>query len=411
VIESAGNTGTNALRRRPRWARILTRVIVLFVVVHVIALGAASWYYSSKIESDALHVRPGVWEQPFTVGSVDVEASGATATLHLLPAPGAAAAAWQRRDLLTMPLQGLYWDGGRAQTDGPARALGADPATGLDVTVTRADGTWPAVGATIGSHTFAFGHGIVAPWQKVAFPGPQGPLDAAYWPAEGRTWAVMVHGKGAAPDEFTRLAQTTHALGMPSLAITYRGDVGMPAEPDDRYGFGINEWPDAEAAVTYAVAQGAQDVVLVGASMGGAIVASYLRHAKDTSAVRAVILEAPALHLARVVDQGASQVALPGGITLPGVVTWGAQRLTTVRFGLDWEAADYLTDTSWCDRPTLVLHGDADLTVPVSISRDLASSCGEVTLVETPGAGHVASWNMDRSRYEQAVTDFLTPLR
>lgn len=394
-------------RARRRWVRVLSRFLVAFVVLHVIALGAASWYYSSRIEADALHVRPGVQEYPFTVASVD----RATGVIALRPVAGDPALGWQRTDLLSPMVQGLYWDGGVAQTlpGEPAIETGA-PGVDLTARVTLLEGAWPAVGARIGSHTFAFARGIVAPWQRVQFDGPEGRLDAAHWPAEGRTWAVMVHGKGAAPDEFTRIAQTTHALGMPSLAITYRGDVGMPPEPDDRYGFGIHEWPDLEAAVTYAVAQGAQHVVLVGASMGGAIVASYLRHAKDTSAVTAVILEAPALHLGRVVDQGASQVALPGGITLPAPVTWGAQRLTSLRFGLDWDAADYLTDTTWCDRPTLVLHGDADLTVPVRLSRELARSCSRVTLVETAGAGHVASWNVDRARYESAVTDFLRPL-
>lgn len=390
------------------------RALVAFVLLHVLALASASWYYSSKIESDALHVSPGTWDRPFVVAALTPGTDQTHANLILTPAPGAAAAAGQRSDLLTYPIQGIYWDGGRAQTNGPASVVDvADgvPTDALTVRLDLQDGTWPAVGSPVGAHTFAFGHGIVAPMQKVSFPGPQGPLDAAFWPAAGTTWAVMVHGKGAAPDEFTRLAQSTHALGMPSLAITYRGDVGMPAEPGNRYGFGTTEWPDADAAVAYAVAQGAEHVVLVGASMGGAIVASYLRHADDTSVVTGVVLEAPALHLGRVVDQGASQVALPGGIGLPGVVTWGAQRLTTLRFGLDWDAADYLTDTSWCSRPTLVLHGDADLTVPVSVSRDLAASCREVTLVETPGAGHVASWNMDRARYERALTDFLTPLR
>ena len=157
-----------------------------FVVLHVIALGAASWYYSSRIEADALHVRPGVQEYPFTVASVD----RATGVIALRPVAG-----------------------------DPALATGA-PGVDLTARVTLLEGAWPAVGARIGSHTFAFARGIVAPWQRVQFDGPEGRLDAAHWPAEGRTWAVMVHGKGAAPDEFTRIAQTTHALGMPSLAIT-----------------------------------------------------------------------------------------------------------------------------------------------------------------------------------------------
>ena len=166
---------------------------------------------------------------------------------------------------------------------------------------------------------------------------------------------------------------------------------------------------DLDAAVRYAVAHGAEHVVLMGASMGGAIVASYLRHAKDTSVVTAVVLDSPALSLQRTVEWGAAQIAFPGGLSLPAPVTWGAERLTSWRFGLDWHATDYVSDTRWADRPTLVFHGDADTTVPIATSREFAAADSQVTLIETPGAEHVASWNVDPTRYENALRDFLAP--
>ena len=89
--------------------------------------------------------------------------------------------------------------------------------------------------------------------------------------------------------------------------------------------------------------------------------------------------------------------------------TWGAERLTSWRFGLDWHATDYVSDTRWADRPTLVFHGDADTTVPIATSREFAAADPQVTLIETPGAEHVASWNVDPMRYENALRDFLAP--
>lgn len=400
---------SGARRRRRLTRRFLVRFVLAFVALNLVGIAAASWYYANRIESDALHVRHSPDARPFTVSAVDAPAG----VLTLAPVAGDPDEGWQRRDLLTPMVQGLYWEGGRARTEAvrPTRAVGA---TELVATVTLEEGSWPAVGARVGAHTFTFARGITTPWQKVTFPGPTGTLDAAFQPgaplpASGgdETWAILVHGKGAAPDEFTRLAASTTAYGLPTLAITYRGDAGMPPEPDDRYGFGTSEWPDLEAAIAHARTQGAKRVVLGGASMGGAIVASYLRQAKDTTVVSAVILDAPALSLARTVQWGADQIALPGGIPLPAPVTWGAQRLSTMRFGTDWEATDYLTDPTWCTKPTLLFHGDSDLTVPVATSREFAASRANVTYVEVKGAGHVASWNINPAAYDQAVREFL----
>ncbi|MBK8729704.1 MAG: alpha/beta hydrolase [Tetrasphaera sp.] len=60
------------------------------------------------------------------------------------------------------------------------------------------------------------------------------------------------------------------------------------------------------------MAHGAEHVVLMGASMGGAIVASYLRHAEDTSVVTAVVLDSPALSLQRTVEWGLRRLPSPG---------------------------------------------------------------------------------------------------
>ncbi|MCZ6505210.1 MAG: alpha/beta hydrolase, partial [Actinobacteria bacterium] len=62
--------------------------------------------------------------------------------------------------------------------------------------------------------------------------------------------------------------------------------------------------------------------------------------------------------------------------------------------------------------PTLVFHGIADLRVPISVSRQLeARARNVVTLVETPAAGHVMSWNADPGRYEKYLADFVGKLQ
>jgi fermentation-respiration switch protein FrsA (DUF1100 family) len=56
----------------------------------------------------------------------------------------------------------------------------------------------------------------------------------------------------------------------------------------------------------------------------------------------------------------------------------------------------------------LVIHGDADETVPVALSRDFAAALPSlVSLSITPGAGHVESANVDPAGYVRVVQRWL----
>jgi fermentation-respiration switch protein FrsA (DUF1100 family) len=94
---------------------------------------------------------------------------------------------------------------------------------------------------------------------------------------------------------------------------------------------------------------------------------------------------------------------------LPGTLVWTAKRLATLRFGVDWEATDYLPEAGLLSVPMLVIHGTDDETVPFQVSEDLAAARPDlVRLFIVPGAGHVRGWNVGPQPYERAVTDFLS---
>jgi alpha-beta hydrolase superfamily lysophospholipase len=207
-----------------------------------------------------------------------------------------------------------------------------------------------------------------------------------------------------------RAMRVTVRAGLPSLDITYRNDVGAPPDPSHRYEFGRTEWHDLEAAVLYAQQHGARSVVLVGASMGGAIVASFMQHSSHVSLVSALVLDAPMLSFDRTVDLGASEKSIPLlGLPLPPTLTWTAKRLASVRYDVDWSALNYLHETAWDRVPTLVFHGDADQRVPLGGSRVLdRRQPDRVDLVVVPGVGHLESWNKDPQAYEQKLTSFLS---
>ena len=172
------------------------------------------------------------------------------------------------------------------------------------------------------------------------------------------------------------------------------------------YAFGAEEWRDLEAAVRNAVRAGAEQIVLYGYSTGGAIVMSFLERSEAAGRVRAIVLDAPALDLAAIAEDGMHERGVPGVLTGPlrGVVGW--------RFEVDWSTYDYLDEAAGLRTPLLLFHGAADDVVPGGSSRAFAAAAppGLVTYVEFPEAGHVRGWNVDRERYERALGDFLAPL-
>lgn len=244
--------------------------------------------------------------------------------------------------------------------------------------------------------------------------GDAGPAVCPAWyvPGEADTWAILVHGRAASRAEPLHGLAAAERAGMPALDIAYRNDPGAPADPSGFYRYGATEWADLAGAVDHARSKGARRVVLFGFSMGGAIVASYLRHTPDSSRgfVFGVVLDSPMLDLGRTIDYEASQRSLPLlGLPIPSSLVGVAKAIAGKRFGVDWDDLDYV-GSDWLNVPALVFHGDDDGTVPVSTSRAFAAAADDVTLVVTPGATHVASREVDPAAYDRSLDEFLAGL-
>lgn len=163
--------------------------------------------------------------------------------------------------------------------------------------------------------------------------------------------------------------------------------------------------------MTWAKDNGATRVVLVGQSMGGAVVAAFLEKSSRSQDITAVVLDAPMLSLDDVVTYGA-RAALPGGLAVPTPVIKAAEQIATWRYGVDWAATDYLDDTSWVQAPTLVVQGGQDPKVPVSIANDLKAAQPDLVTVQVfPTAQHAESWNADRDGYTDVVRGLLEEAR
>jgi uncharacterized protein len=323
-----GPVGPGAEAGRSRVRRRTIRVVLTLALVLALVYAAIGWYLSGEIIA-GLRVDP-----PTAAESTPIWWRSRSGEITLRRPDEADLEADRDAGM------GLSWSDGYGQI-GPASSAEA----GLEVRhFTLLDGSPPPVGAdVVDVDSFAFPPDparLDLAFETVTFPAPLGELDAWYFAGRGRTSIVAVHGGGADSHEFLRLLDATAALDHPMLIIRYRNDPGAPATDGSLILAGQEEWTDVEAAIAYARANGADDVVLAGASMGGALVLGYLVEG-DASFVRGVVLEAPNADLREVVRLRSGEALPIGGLVGESILAVG-RGVTRLRTGLDFDAVDHV---------------------------------------------------------------------
>ena len=362
---------------RRRWA-ILAGTAVALVAL---AVAAAGWHFSSAV----LVPDHSPWQAETTVeglspGRVVLESSEETRR------PG---------------VFGLEWLGGRAIA---GAILGE-----ADETVTRrvravdgylASGMEVAIDPNVyaGDPTQAFG----LPSSTVSIRGELGAMPAWLVPGHSQTWAIVVHGINSTPQTGLRMVPPLHRAGLPTLLITYREDLDAPPSPDGFHHMGLTEWRDLGAAARYALARGAQRLVLVGYSMGGAIVSQFMQRSPLATRVSGLVLDAPALDWKEILSFNATDMGFPSFASLP--VEWAIG----ARIDADWDSLDAAENPEDFQLPILLFHGIDDDLIPISTSDEFAASLPRhVTYFRVPEAGHTEEWNVDPELYEERLRAFL----
>jgi hypothetical protein len=366
-----------------RHGRVLLVALAALALVLLAAGAVASWEFSSEV------VVP------------DHSALAADATVKAL-APGQVTLS-RSDDTLRPGVYGLEWrGGGHAVLEG---IVGSDAHTvtrrvsavrGRLTPGTRVALDHPEV--YVGNPRQALGLAFA----DVAVPGELGSMPAWLIPARTDTWAIVVHGINGNREGDLYVAPALHRAGLPALLIAYRDDVGAPRSPDGHHHMGLTEWRDVQAAATYALAHGARRLVLVGMSMGGAIVAQFMERSSLAGRVAAIVLDAPALSWKAILSFNARELGLPGLAALP--VEW----MIDLRIDPDWGSLDALDHTDSFHLPILLFHGTEDHLVPISTSDAFARELRPwVTYYRVPRAGHVESWNVDPALFEARLGAFL----
>ncbi|WP_091719622.1 alpha/beta hydrolase family protein [Pseudarthrobacter equi] len=249
--------------------------------------------------------------------------------------------------------------------------------------------------------------------EEVAIPVERGEAPAWLVRAGGtaRTWALMVHGRGASRQEALRAVGPALELGLTSLLLSYRNDGLAPSADDGRYGLGSTEWQDIEAAIGYALDNGAEEVVLFGWSMGGAICLQAADLSRYRHLIRAMVLDAPVIDWVNVLAHHAQLNRIPSLVGRYGQLMLGhplGRRLTGLSAPVDLKAMDWVSRAVELRTPTLILHSVDDEYVPYKPSALLAERNPEMVTFEAFNhARHTKEWNVDPERWERLVKAWL----
>ncbi|SER94555.1 hypothetical protein SAMN05216199_1527 [Pedococcus cremeus] len=252
------------------------------------------------------------------------------------------------------------------------------------------------------------------PTQHVEVLTELGPMPAWLVEAEQPTdrWAILVHGRGARREECLRGITPLRDSGINVLVPSYRNDPGAPSGPDGRYNLGLSEWRDIEDAALYAVQQGARELVLVGWSMGGAIVLQTLDRSWLTGHVSHVILDAPVIDWNDVLAHHAREHGVPAPVGTLSRTLMGrrwARRLVGVHDPVDVAKTNWVARADELRHRMLLIHSVDDEFVPVGPSEQLAEARPDLVRFEPwVTARHTKEWNTEPERWETAVREFVS---
>lgn len=225
------------------------------------------------------------------------------------------------------------------------------------------------------------------------------------------TWVIQIHGRGTTRAECLRAVPVFHALGITSLVVSYRNDGEAPRTRTGSYALGATEWRDVDAAIAWARRRGAQRIILMGWSMGGAIALQAALGSAHRERIAGLILDSPVVDWRTVLAYQGRALGLPAPVTGLAIETlrvdWTAPA-TRSEGGIPFDRLDIVARAGELRHPILLLHSDDDGFVPSSASHALAQARPDLVELQTfSTARHTKLWNYDQERWTDAIGDWV----
>lgn len=247
--------------------------------------------------------------------------------------------------------------------------------------------------------------------ENVLIGSPAGPCPAWFFPAESSTWVIQVHGRGVTRAECLRAVPVLHAAGFPNLVVSYRNDGEAPRSRSGAYALGAAEWRDVDAAVSYALRHGAERVILMGWSMGGAVALQAAVSSGNRDRIAGLILESPVVDWRTVLRFQAREAGMRAplpDLAMSALSVPLTARLSGAEGVIPFDRLDMVARAEELSVPILILHSDDDGFVPADASHALQQARPDlVTMPRFSVARHTKLWNYDEPGWSAAITDWL----
>ncbi|MCB9436447.1 MAG: alpha/beta fold hydrolase [Anaerolineales bacterium] len=245
----------------------------------------------------------------------------------------------------------------------------------------------------------------IAAWREVAFTTADGVRLEGWYipPPESNGAAILyVHGFTGNRGEFLEIAALLNQHGYGGLLFDLRNH-GTSA--DSVTTFGLHEVRDVQAAYDYLTAQpdlDPQRIGIFGVSMGGA---TAIRATARMPQVKVLIVEAAFASFPQVVGDGVKRVIRITGSPFSDLIVW----MTAQELGVDVSQLRPIDDiASISPRPILIIHGTADVVVPVSHGYRLYEAAGDPKQLLIVEGRHHADWaNPPVGDYAATILAFL----
>ena len=248
-------------------------------------------------------------------------------------------------------------------------------------------------------------------WENVLIGSPAGPCPAWFFPAESSTWVIQVHGRGVTRAECLRAVPVLHAAGFPNLVVSYRNDGEAPRSRSGAYALGASEWRDVDAAISYALRHGADRVILMGWSMGGAVALQTAVSSGNRDRIAGLILESPVVDWRTVLRFQAREAGMRAplpDLAMSALSVPLTARLSGADDAIPFDRLDMVARAEELAVPILILHSDDDGFVPADASHALQEARPDlVTMPRFTVARHAKLWNYDQAGWSDAITGWL----
>lgn len=219
---------------------------------------------------------------------------------------------------------------------------------------------------------------------------------------EGKPLCLCFHGyKGSALRDYSGIGTFLIREGYNVIIVDERAHWRSQGHT---ISFGINERKDVLSWLQYTKRRFSENIpiYIFGISMGGGTVlmASGLELPEN---VKGIVADCPFSSPKDIIKHVCRMVKLNPELCWPAV--WLSAHVYG-RFNIN--ATTAAKSVLNADKPILIVHGEADNFVPMSMSREIKDARPELIDYQTfPEAGHGLSYYYDTERYERMINDFI----